>query len=151
MAPTVSIEPDDTSVDWMDDQSFDIEADSGYVIESLTVDGAAVAAAAGQTTYTYGFTNVTDDHTISATFAQDTYTIDASAEGSGSIDPSGSVSVDWGEGQSFTITAESGNHILELTVDGSEVSEAAGQTTYTYEFTNVSDDHTISVTFEADI
>ena len=47
---------------------FVITADSGYVIDALTVDGSAVAAAAGVASYTYTLENVTKAVSISATF-----------------------------------------------------------------------------------
>lgn len=47
---------------------FVITADSGCVIDALTVDGSAVAAAAGVASYTYTLENVTKAVSISATF-----------------------------------------------------------------------------------
>ncbi len=47
---------------------FVITADSGYVIDALTVDGSAVAAAAGVASYTYTLENVTKAVSISVTF-----------------------------------------------------------------------------------
>jgi hypothetical protein len=46
------------------DQAFAITPNSGYQISSLAVDGSSVSTAS-----TYTFTNVTADHTISATFS----------------------------------------------------------------------------------
>jgi hypothetical protein len=45
------------------DQAFTITPDSGYVVSALTVDGSPIS-----TSTTYTFSNVTTDHTISATF-----------------------------------------------------------------------------------
>ena len=86
------------------------------------------------------------------TYDQPTYTITASVnEGSyGTISPSGSVSVGQGEDQSFTVTAASGYHIATLVVDGATVSAATDETSYTYDFSDVTADHTVVVTFEAD-
>ena len=53
----------DVSVIYGESQTFTIAPDSGYVIDELLVDGAAVEAS---TEYT--FSDVTGDHTISATF-----------------------------------------------------------------------------------
>lgn len=47
---------------------FVLAADKGYVIDALTVDGSAVAAAAGVASYTYTLENVTKAVSISATF-----------------------------------------------------------------------------------
>jgi hypothetical protein len=71
-----------------------------------------------------------------------TYTITASAGPGGSISPSGTVVVNKGASQTFTITPNSGYAISAVTVDGSN----KGAIT-TYPFTNVTANHTISATF----
>ncbi len=70
------------------------------------------------------------------------YTVTASAGSNGSISPSGSVSVDQGQDQSFTITPEAGYQIDDVLVDGSSVGKVA-----TYNFTSVQADHTINAAF----
>jgi hypothetical protein len=82
------------------------------------------------------------NHTISAAFVQITYTITASAGSNGSISPSGTVTVNSGSSQSFTITPSSGFVVSSVTVDGAN---QGAITTYT--FTNVQANHTISATF----
>lgn len=52
-----------------DSQTFNITPDTGYVIDTLKVDGKAVMAASDDT-----FTNVTADHTIAVTFKQQSQT-----------------------------------------------------------------------------
>jgi len=71
-----------------------------------------------------------------------TFNIVASAEAGGSISPSGTVSVDYGDSQTFTITADTGYHIVDVTVNGSSVGAVDS-----YTFTNVQADYTISATF----
>ena len=70
------------------------------------------------------------------------YTITASAGSHGSISPSGSVSVNEGADQSFSITPDAGYQIADVLVD--DVSAGAVSS---YDFTNVIADHTISATF----
>jgi hypothetical protein len=70
------------------------------------------------------------------------YAITASAGTGGSITPSGSLSVDQGGSQSFTIAASAGYIIKDVTVDG--VSKGA-ITSYT--FSNVQAGHSISAGF----
>ena len=118
-------------------QTFTITPNAGYHVADVTVDGSSVGAV---TSYT--FTNVTSNHTISASFAIDTYTITASAGANGSISPSGAVGVNHGANQTFTITPNSCYHVADVVVDGSSV----GQVT-SYPFTNVTANHTISATF----
>lgn len=81
-----------------------------------------------------------DKITIATSTSQ--YTITASAGSNGSISPSGSVVVNSGSSQAFTITANSGYKVGVVTVDG--VSQGA-ITSYT--FSNVTANHTISATF----
>jgi hypothetical protein len=78
-------------------------------------------------------------------FAQQipTFTITASAGSGGSISPSGTVTVNQGANQSFTITPNSGYSISSVTVDG------ANQGVITsYTFSNVQAAHTISAAFQ---
>lgn len=66
-----SITPEgDIVVAYGEDQSFVIEADEGYHIDDVEVDGVSVGAVD-----TYEFTNVTENHTIHASFAINTYTL----------------------------------------------------------------------------
>jgi hypothetical protein len=104
----------------------------------VTVDGASAGAV---TTYT--FSNVTANHTISASFAARTYTITSSAGAGGTISPSGTVQVTSGSSQTFTITPNSGYSVSGVTVDGA----SAGAVT-TYTFSNVTANHTIAAAFQ---
>ena len=94
----------------------------------------------------YTFSNVTTNHTISATFAQDdpdSHTITASARANGSISPSGSVTVNHGVNQTFYFNANSVYEVSNVNVD--YVSQ--GVIEY-YRFSNVTEDHSISVYFK---
>ena len=71
-----------------------------------------------------------------------TYTITATAGSGGSISPSGSITVNQGDSQSFTITANSGYQILETLIDGISYGSLTS-----YNFTNIQSNHSISVTF----
>jgi uncharacterized repeat protein (TIGR02543 family) len=121
------------------DQTFTITPNAGYHVDVLTVDGGPVPAA---TSYT--FTNVTATHTINVTFAINTYTITATAGANGSISPSGAVSVNHGASQMFTVTPDAGYHNVTAVVDGISMGP-----TGSYTFTNVTEAHTIHVTFAA--
>ncbi|MEM4260895.1 MAG: DUF1566 domain-containing protein [Candidatus Woesearchaeota archaeon] len=80
---------------------------------------------------------------VTATFNLKTYTITATAGEGGSISPSGAVSVRHGESQSFTITANANYTVDNVVVDGVN----AGPVT-TYNFSNVTANHTISASFK---
>ena len=72
------------------------------------------------------------------------YTITASAGQGGSIAPNGAVSVAKGESKQFTITPSEGYEIEDVKVDG--VSQGAKTA---YEFTDVTENHTIAASFKA--
>jgi hypothetical protein len=85
---------------------------------------------------------VTANHTISASFSAISYTLTATAGANGSISPSGSVSVSSGGSQTFTISANSGYNISDVSVDGASVGAVSS-----YTFSNVCANHTISASF----
>src|SRR5439155_3248004 len=92
-----SISPSgNVSVNCGSSQAFTITPDACYHVASVLVDGVSVGAVSS-----YTFNNVTANHTIAASFAIDAKTIAASAGANGSIDPSGSVSVNCGTNKSF--------------------------------------------------
>jgi len=72
------------------------------------------------------------------------YTIEATAGAGGTIAPSGSVSVNPGASQLFTVTANAGYSILDVKVDGTSVGAVTG-----YTFTNLQANHAISASFYA--
>ncbi len=139
----------EVEVNYGDDQVFVITPDTGYV-PSVLVDGWPVSdlTQAGDSYY-YKFENVTKDHTIQVIFEEgepdDIFTITASSIGSGWIDPSGEVEVNYGEDQAFIITAYSG-YKSSVWVDG----ELVGEDLNSYLFENVTKDHTIQVIFVED-
>ncbi len=127
------------------------------LVATFTTTGSSVAV--GATTQVSGITpnNFTNPETYTVTAAdttQQTYTITviiatatshtitASVGSHGSISPSGATSVNNGSDQSFTITADSGYHISDVIVDSSSVGAVSS-----YDFTDVTADHTISATF----
>lgn len=71
-----------------------------------------------------------------------THTIAASAEPHGSITPAGSVVVNNAASQSFTIAPEQDYQVLEVRVDGTLIGTATS-----YNFNNVTADHTITARF----
>ena len=128
------------------DQTYTITVNPNYEIVNVLVDGSPVTVpdpVAGVTTYT--LQNITQNHTIHVNFAQQVHTITATAGLGGSISPSGAVQVAGGGNQTFTITPNTGYHVVDVEVDGVSVGPASS-----YPFTNVQTDHTIEAFFEAD-
>ncbi len=130
------------SVDSSASQTFTMTADAGYEVADVLVDGASVGAVSS-----YTFSDVDANHTISVSFAEvtaTTYDITASAGANGSISPSGTVTIDEGLSQAFTITADAGYEVADVLVDGTSVGAVTSHT-----FSNVMANHTISASFSA--
>ena len=126
-------------------QIFTITPERNYHIVGITVDGNLEVGPFG-IPYTYTFTNVTNDHTIEAYLAIDTYAIAVIIGNSGSISPSGAITVNHDSSQTFSITPNANYHIDDVLVDGSSVGEVSS-----YTFDNVTEDgHSISATFAID-
>src|SRR5206468_3595310 len=125
------------SVDCGSSQTFTITPDACYHVADVLVDGVSVGAVSG-----YTLTNVTASHTIAATFAADTKSILAGAGAHGSISPAGSVSVDCGSSQTFTIAPDACYHIADVLVDGVSVGPLSS-----YTFSNVTAAHTVAASF----
>jgi len=85
------------------------------------------------------------DISCTAKFDIKTYTISATAGDGGSIDPSGNVTVNYGDSSSFSITPQSCYSISDVLVDGQSVGNVD-----TYTFQNVTGDHTIEAQFSLD-
>ncbi len=118
-------------------QTFTFYPDEGYEVSVVRVDGVVQPLS-----NSYTFTNVTANHTISVSFALKTYTITASAGANGTISPSGATPVTHGSNQTFTFSPNAGYEVSGITVDGTTRPVADS-----YTFTNVTADHTISVSF----
>lgn len=119
------------------DHTFSIRPDEGYRITNVLIDGISAGAV---TTYT--LTNITANHTISATFEIMTYSITASSGSGGSVSPSGILTMNHGTSQTFTFQPETGYRISDVRVDNISVGTPAE-----YTFNNIISDHTISVSF----
>lgn len=128
-----------------EDQSFAITPDFGYHILDVSVDGSSQGAVEN-----YDFVNVMADHTISADFEINTYTIVATAHAGGSISPSGLVGVEHGSDQTFVFTPQAGYHVSSVVVDGDYVTLVPTTFTAGYLFEYVIQDHTIDVYFSPD-
>jgi hypothetical protein len=103
------------------------------------VDGTSVGAVAS-----YLFINVTVNHNVSVSFEIDTYIITAIASSHGTINPIGTVVVDWNATQSFTVTPDTNYRIVEVVVDGVSLGAITS-----YTFTGVTANHNITAEFAA--
>ena len=119
-----------TTVNYGGSQPFTITPNIGYHTVDVLVDGVSKG-----TISSYTFTNVIGPHTISATFAVDTYIITASAGTGGTIFPNGATTVNYGDDQSYVITPNSGYYVMDVKVDG--VSQGGGTELLIYEYPGI--------------
>jgi hypothetical protein len=91
----------------------------------------------------YSFKKVASDHSISVRFKPITYTITGISGPGGSINPEGDAKVNYGDDQSYTISPDYGYKKSNLIVDYHPVYMTSNE----FSFNNVTQDHTISVTF----
>lgn len=130
-----------------------VTADNGYLIDKVTVNGTAVAEAAGQDSYSWNVGPVNTNTTIKATFKakpdSSEYTVTPAAGENGSIMPASAIRVPAGSTTSVTVKANRGYLINKVTVNGTEVSAAAGKESYTWNVGPVNADTTVKATFKS--
>ncbi len=111
-----------------------------------------VSVPGGETVGTIAHATLSADD--GATVAQDAaavqaigadFAITATAGPGGSISSAGTTTVAYGNSQSYTITPNTGYHVMDVLVDGGSVGAVTA-----YTFSNVRANHTISVTFTLD-
>lgn len=96
----------------------------------------------GQVTYeTWRDDQAGGAYTLTETI--NTYTISTTINAGGSISPSGNIHINSGDDKTFSITRNDGYHITDVVVDS--VSQGV---LFEYTFSNVTEDHTIEVTFD---
>jgi len=122
-------------------KTFDIDADRGYDILDVLVDGKSVGPLSS-----YKFEKVKTNHTIEASFIAKSFTITASAGDGGSISPSGKVEVDRNKDQTFSISPDKGYVISDVLVDDKSMGPLSN-----YTFDAVSSDHSIDALFKSAI
>jgi hypothetical protein len=116
-----------------------------YYIASITVDGSPVTVFS-PTGQPFHFSNVQANHTITATYAINVYTITVTQTANGLISSGNGTSVNSGDGVSFSVTPSAGYHIASITTDAGSVTVTSpgGQTV---DFSNVQANHTITATY----
>ena len=117
----------------------------GYHFVNWTEDGVEVF---NEAEYIF---KVSENRTLIANFAINTYTITASVVGgNGVIEPENETTVNHGGSQQYSITPNYGYHVEQVLVDNEPIFSvpAIGGT---YTFTNVTSDHTIVVSFAINI
>ena len=120
----------------------DYTPNTGYELESITVDGSSVSTSAYPSSYT--FTNSTGTHSINVKYKIKTFSLTSSVT-NGTITP-GAV-VNYGTSKTFSYSPNNGYLLQSVVVDGTPVNIANYPNSYT--FSNVQANHSINVTYAA--
>lgn len=120
-------------------QIFTITPGTGYMIFDVEVDRTSIGPVD-----TYTFSDVGASHTINAIFTPITFTVTASADEGGRIEPSGERTVNFGGSLSLDITADPGYYLSAVLVNGSAVAPQAP-----YIIDNITADTTVHAMFSA--
>jgi hypothetical protein len=126
-------------------QVFSISPNVGYEIDQVYVDGVNNPTAVNSGRYT--FTNVQQNHIISATFKIKTYTITPLSGENGSISPNTIQTINHGLGSGFSINANDGYKINSIYIDDKHLNLPNLSQSYIYTFINVTQNHIINVDF----
>lgn len=98
-------------------KKFNFYPNTGYVLDTISIDGAEVTPIARAS---HTFNNVTSDHTIHVTFkpyASNEYIIFASNGSHGTIDPAGNNTVTEGNDITFTFNPDTGYRVGNVYID----------------------------------
>lgn len=149
------------------DATFTVTPNEGYHIDSIKVDGAAVALPEDVTSstqsYTHTISNVTGNRSVEVNFAINSYILTFvynSEEGDVKnqethISNGGTVVVAHGENPTFKVVPKAGFHIKSITFDGKPISlpEDVTQTTKEYEFPapEITKDQEVKIVFAINI
>ena len=118
-----------------------VDASGTEITPDTTKVGKVIIRAGGLTAPNDNYTVVFADGKLTVD-ERPVYTVKATAGSHGSITPSGNVDVLHGGSQTFTIAANSGYAISNVKVDGVSIGAVKS-----YTFENVTENHTIEVTF----
>ncbi len=111
------------SVNKLSETTFEIVPDAGYGIMDVSVDGVSQGAIS-----IYTFTDISNDHTLSATFIETTQGTNGN--------------INWVSEGTFEIVPDAGYEILGVSADGVSVGIVS-----TYTFTDLTVPHSLSATF----
>ena len=121
-------------------QVFEIVPEDFYKVADVVVDGLSVGPVSS-----FEFQNISENHTIYATFTLMTYTIVSTADENGTITPLGKITFEHGSSQLYTIIPELHYSILDVLVDGESVGPVSS-----YLFQDISANHVIHASFVID-
>ena len=133
--------------------TIEMTPNSGYKLESLTVNGTDVTSGVKDNSYT--ISNISSNTNVVATFSIITYTLSIQATGSGTVtygsntisNTTRNYSVDYGSSATLTFKASSGYELGNLTVGGVDVTTSIVNNSYTV--SNITSNTSVVATFYA--
>ena len=120
-------------------------ANEGYHLDTLIINGIVYEEnmSPSEIDVELTYINVMRDLIIEAIFKINTYTINGRASTGGSISPPGNSTVNHGEDLAYIITPDTGYKVKDVKVDGTSIGAVDS-----YTFADVTENHTIYVSFE---
>ena len=123
---------------------FTATPDVGHHLVQVMRNNVSLPIADPEATFTDTIAPVLDNYTYVAYVAPNIYTITATADANGTVDPYGMQSYAYGSTPVYTIIPNSGYAVSDVTVDGVSVGAVT-----TYTFAALTGNHTINATFTA--
>lgn len=128
--------------------NYEIVANQGWYVAQVVIDGVTTnyTQADDVVTLTVPFTAIDANHSVSVLFDQFMYNITGTVGANGTVNGETTInaSMPYGSNYSLTITPADNYQVADVVVDG----ESVGAVNF-YEFINITDNHTVDVTFEA--
>ena len=121
-----------------EEQNFTFSSNTGYDISNVLVDNKSLGVIDN-----YTFQNVTSNHTLHVDFSKKIYNINVVISGNGNVTYSKDSPFEYGDIITCTFNPDSGYAISKIIIDGNSISNISS-----YTFENISDNHTIEVTFK---
>ena len=112
--------------------------EANYQVADVVVDGVSVGAV-----NSYEFINITENHIVAVTFEATMYTLTATSNAEGCTITPATTTVQAGSNVSYTLSAASGYHLLNVIANGEEVTV----TNNAFTITDVQSDYTIFANF----
>ena len=136
------------TVDCGTDYTYEIQANYGYHIDHVVLDGVTTNYEGQQDAATITVTDVQSNHQLDVYFAINHYTVTATAGEHGTIEVAGVTTVAHGDELTYTITPDHCYYIEEVLVNDNPVEFTTGDSTGgTYTFASVEDTMTIHASF----
>ncbi len=145
----------DIDVNYGDSKQFLFEANEGYFVNSIIVDGVELSSEELENAVVNGyiFQDISGNHEINVTFKIYTYYIISNANDFGQISPKGNMTYEYGQDAVYYLSANYGYHLEELYVDTLKIDESQYQNILEngYTFNDINQPHTINAVFAVNL